>query len=375
MLRSDFNFDLPPELIANFPSQERTACRMLCLDGDSGSWKDQTFIDLKQFLQPGDLLVFNNTKVIPARVYGQKETGGKCEFLIERILTPQRALSHIKASKSPKADTKIFVGPESDPTKYTLTVLGRDKDLFMIKCDEQYELLQILDEIGHIPLPPYIQRPDESIDRDRYQTVYSKVPGAVAAPTAGLHFDEMQLQDLKDYGVQMAFVTLHVGAGTFQPVRENDILNHHMHAEFVQLSDEVAQKVIETHNNGKRVIAVGTTAVRSLESAATAAKKNGLDAEIAEFNDDTSIFIYPGYKYQVVDALITNFHLPESTLIMLVCAFAGYQNTLNAYKHAVAEGYKFFSYGDCMFINKRTKPIDLPPSALAEQASAAPAAE
>lgn len=342
---------------------------MLCLDGNTGALNDKIFIDLKQFLEPGDLLVFNDTKVIPARMYGQKDTGGKTEFLIERILTPRRALSHIKASKAPKAGTKILVGPEAEPAKYTLTVLGRDKDLFMIECEDGYEILNILNEIGHIPLPPYIQRPDETVDRERYQTVYSKVPGAVAAPTAGLHFDEMQLQDLKDYGVQMAFVTLHVGAGTFQPVRENDILNHHMHSEFVQLSDEVAQKVIETHKNGKRVIAVGTTAVRSLESAASAAKKNGLSEEIAEFYDDTSIFIYPGYKYQVVDALITNFHLPESTLIMLVCAFAGYKNTLNAYAHAVAERYKFFSYGDCMFITKRTEPIDLPPSALAEQAA------
>lgn len=363
MLRSDFNFDLPPELIANFPSADRTACRMLCLNGNTGELQDKTFIDLKQFLQPGDLLVFNDTKVIPARMYGQKDTGGKCEFLIERILNPQRALSHIKASKAPKENTVLFVGPKEEPQRYSLKVLGREGDLFIIECAAEYELLNILDEIGHIPLPPYIQRPDEKLDRERYQTVYSRVPGAVAAPTAGLHFDEQQLQDLKAYGVNMAFVTLHVGAGTFQPVREDDILNHHMHAEFVQLSDEVAQKVIETHKNGHRVIAVGTTAVRSLESAANAALNNGLDAEIASFHDDTSIFIYPGYKYLVVDGLITNFHLPESTLIMLVSAFAGYKNTLHAYAHAVEQRYKFFSYGDCMFISKRTEPMDLPPSA------------
>lgn len=375
MLRSDFNFDLPLELIANFPSENRTACRMLCLDGNSGELQDKIFIDLKQFLQPGDLLVFNDTKVIPARMYGQKDTGGKCEFLIERILNPQRALSHIKASKAPKEGTTILVGTEAEPTKYTLKVLGRQNDLFLIECAPEYELLKILDEIGHIPLPPYIQRPDEKLDRERYQTVYSKVPGAVAAPTAGLHFDEQQLQDLKDYGVNMAFVTLHVGAGTFQPVREDDILKHHMHSEFVQLSEEVANKVIETHKNGHRVIAVGTTAVRSLESAASAAKKKGLSAEIAPFYDDTSIFIYPGYKYQVVDCLITNFHLPESTLIMLVCAFAGYKNTLDAYAHAVADKYKFFSYGDCMFITKRTLPVDLPPSAMEENQSEGDAKE
>lgn len=363
LLRSDFNFDLPLELIANFPSQERTACRMLCLEGNTGALQDKIFIDLKQFLEPGDLLVFNDTKVIPARIYGHKDTGGKCEFLIERILNPKQALSHIKASKSPKAGSSIFVGDEQNPDKYELKVLGRQGDLFHISCDDEHELLDILDDIGHIPLPPYIERPDERSDRERYQTVYSREPGAVAAPTAGLHFDNAQMEDLKNYGVDMAFVTLHVGAGTFQPVREDDILKHHMHSEYVQLSDEVAKKVIDTHKRGKRVIAVGTTAVRSLESAAQAAKRRGLSAEIAAFHDDTSIFIYPGYKYQVVDCLITNFHLPESTLIMLVCAFAGYRNTLNAYKHAVDNKYKFFSYGDCMFIQKRTLEIDLPPSA------------
>lgn len=366
MLRSDFNFDLPSELIANFPSTERTQCRMLCLNGNTGELQDKIFIDLKNFLEPGDLLVFNDTKVIPARIYGQKDTGGKCEFLIERILSTQEALSHIKASKAPKEGTVIYVGSEEDPKRYALQVLGRQGDLFHIRCQEDSEILKILDDIGHIPLPPYIQRPDEQMDRDRYQTVYSKVPGAVAAPTAGLHFDQSQLDDLKAYGVNMAFVTLHVGAGTFQPVREDDIVKHHMHTEFVQLSQEVADKVIETHKRGKRVIAVGTTAVRSLESAATNAKKLGLSEEIAAFHDDTSIFIYPGYKYQVIDGLITNFHLPESTLIMLVCAFAGYKNTLKAYHHAVEKRYKFFSYGDCMFITKRTEPMDLPPSAQEE---------
>lgn len=371
MLRSDFNFDLPHELIANFPSEQRTACRMLCLQGNSGALQDKTFIDLKSFLEPGDLLVFNDTKVIPARIYGHKDTGGKCEFLIERILNTREALSHIKASKAPKAGSVLYVGTQEEPSKYSFEVLGRTGDLFHIKCAEPYEVLAILDDIGHIPLPPYIQRPDENADKERYQTVYSREPGAVAAPTAGLHFDEAQLQDLKDYGVDMAFVTLHVGAGTFQPVREDDILKHHMHSELVQLSAEVAQKVIDTHKRGKRVIAVGTTAVRSLESAATFAKSQGLSDEICAFHNDTSIFIYPGYRYQVVDALITNFHLPESTLIMLVCAFAGYNNTLNAYRHAVAQRYKFFSYGDCMFITKRTEPIDLPPSCTPEEAKAA----
>lgn len=364
VLRSDFNFDLPLELIANYPSEKRTGCRMLCLDGNSGELLDRTFIDLKSFLKPGDLLVFNDTKVIPARMYGKKESGGKCEFLVERILSTKTALSHIKASKAPKADTLIFVGDEKDPERFRIRVKGREGDLFLIESEEEYGILQILDEIGHIPLPPYIQRPDGESDRERYQTVYSRVPGAVAAPTAGLHFDAEQLADLKNYGVEMAFVTLHVGAGTFQPVREDDILKHHMHAEYVQLSQEVAEKVIAAHKRGSRVIAVGTTAVRSLESAAAAAAAAGKSEEIAAFSDDTSIFIYPGVPYRVVDCLITNFHLPESTLIMLVCAFAGYRNTMNAYKHAVSEKYKFFSYGDCMFISKRTEEIDLPPSAL-----------
>lgn len=359
MLRSDFNFDLPLELIAEYPSKERTSCRMLCLDGKDGSLMDKHFYDLKEFLKPGDLLVFNDTKVIPARLYGKKETGGACEFLIERMTGESTALSHIKASKAPKAGTVIHIDGG-----YDVTVTGREGDLFKIETVGDKSLLDILYEVGHIPLPPYIERPDESLDRERYQTVYSKVPGAVAAPTAGLHFDEKQLAQLKNMGVNMAFVTLHVGAGTFQPVREDDILKHHMHKEFVHLSEEVAKAVIDTHKAGHRVIAVGTTAVRSLESAATYAKSIGATEEIVPFANDTSIFIYPGYKYQVINCLITNFHLPESTLIMLVSAFAGYKHTMNAYKHAVEEKYKFFSYGDCMFIQKNEAALnDLPPSA------------
>lgn len=339
---------------------------MLALDGNTGALEDKIFIDLKSFLKPGDLLVFNDTKVIPARVYGQKESGGKCEVLFERIVSPRRALAHVRASKSPKPGSVIFLGSESEPTKYKIDVLSRQGALTELECQEGFDLLKILDDIGHIPLPPYIDRPDNEDDRNRYQTVYSREPGAVAAPTAGLHFDNEQLEDLKAYGVDMAFVTLHVGAGTFQPVREDDILKHHMHSEFVQLSDEVSKKVIETRARAGRVIAVGTTAVRSLESAANASLQKGSPNVIDAYHDDTSIFIYPGYTYKVVDALITNFHLPESTLIMLVCAFAGYRNTLNAYEHAVKNGYKFFSYGDCMFITKRTLEIDLPPSAIEE---------
>jgi S-adenosylmethionine:tRNA ribosyltransferase-isomerase len=359
LLRSDFNFDLPLELIAEYPSKERTECRMLCLNGEDGKTRDKHFYDLKEFLEPGDLLVFNDTKVIPARLYGKKETGGAAEFLIERMVSETQALAHIKASKAPKAGTVIHIDGG-----YDVTVTGRDGDLFKIETNEGKSLLDILYAVGHIPLPPYIDRPDESLDKERYQTVYSKVPGAVAAPTAGLHFDEKQLEDLKAFGVNMAFVTLHVGAGTFQPVREDDIKNHHMHKEFVHLTKEVADAVINTHKAGHRVIAVGTTAVRSLESAATYAKSIGSEDEIVPFSNDTSIFIFPGYSYQVVDCLITNFHLPESTLIMLVSAFAGYSHTMNAYKHAVEDKYKFFSYGDCMFITKdKNASSDLPPSA------------
>lgn len=332
---------------------------MLCLDGSDGKLSDQHFYDLKNFLQPGDLLVFNDTKVIPARMYGKKDTGGAIEFLIERIISETCALTHIKASKAPKTGAVLHIDGG-----YEVNVIGREGDLFKIETVGGKSLLDILYAVGHIPLPPYIDRPDETLDRERYQTVYSKYPGAVAAPTAGLHFDEAQLEDLKAFGVNMAFVTLHVGAGTFQPVREDDILKHHMHKEFVHLTKEVADAVIATHKAGHRVIAVGTTAVRSLESAASFAKSQNSPDEIVPFSNDTSIFIYPGYKYQVVDCLITNFHLPESTLIMLVSAFAGYKKTMKAYEHAVAEKYKFFSYGDCMFITKnQNADEDLPPSA------------
>ncbi|MGN0916218.1 MAG: tRNA preQ1(34) S-adenosylmethionine ribosyltransferase-isomerase QueA [Succinivibrio sp.] len=359
MLRSDFNFDLPEELIAVYPSEKRTGCRMLCLDGESGTFCDQHFYDLKNYLKPGDLLVFNDTKVIPARMYGKKDSGGALEFLIERLLSDTSALTHLKASKAPKEGALLHIDGG-----YDVVVKGRQGELFEIETVGGTSLLDILDKVGHIPLPPYIDRPDESLDRERYQTVYSKVPGAVAAPTAGLHFDEEQINSLKEMGVNTAFVTLHVGAGTFQPVREDDIKNHHMHKEFVHLSKEVSDLVIKTHKEGHRVIAVGTTAVRSLESAAAYAKSIGSDDEIVPFSNDTSIFIFPGYSYQVVDCLITNFHLPESTLIMLVSAFAGYSVTLNAYRHAVEEKYKFFSYGDCMFITKNSKAQnDLPPSA------------
>ena len=289
------------------------------------------------------LRIFNNTKVIPARLYGKKVSGGKIEVLIERLLEGNRALAHIKASKSPKIGAELILG-ENDNIQ--VTMVARHDALFELQFPN--DVLSILNEIGHIPLPPYIDRPDDAQDREVYQTVYSKVPGAVAAPTAGLHFDKPLLDKLKQKGVEMEFVTLHVGAGTFQPVRVENIETHIMHAEYAEVPESVVKAVLDCKARGNKVIAVGTTSVRALESAA---QQTGT---IAPYFADTRIFIYPGYQFKVIDSLITNFHLPESTLIMLVSAFAGYENTMSAYQHAVKEKYQFFSYGDAMLItNKR----------------------
>lgn len=342
MQLSDFHFDLPNELIARYPLENRSECRLLCLDGPSGKLENGIFTDILDKLHEGDLLVFNNTRVIPARLYGRKASGGKIEILVERILDNNRVLAHVKASKSPKVGAELLLG-EHD--QYQITMLARHDALFELQFPD--DVLTILNQIGHIPLPPYIDRPDDEHDREVYQTVYNKVPGAVAAPTAGLHFDDGLLNQLKQKGVEMAFVTLHVGAGTFQPVRVDNITDHVMHAEYAQVPQEVVDAVLACKARGKRVIAVGTTSVRALESAA---QKTG---HIAPFFADTRIFIYPGYHFNVVDALITNFHLPESTLIMLVSAFAGYENTMHAYQQAVQERYRFFSYGDAMFITKK----------------------
>jgi len=334
----DFFYDLPAELIANYPTLERTASRLLCLDGKTGKIVHRQFKDIIELIQPGDLLVMNNTKVIPARLFGNKESGGKIEILIERILDEKHALAHIRASKSPKPQSKINL-----ENNIQIEVLGRKNDLYELKFLDERPLLEILDAIGHIPLPPYIERVDELDDRERYQTVYAKTPGAVAAPTAGLHFDNELLQQLKAKGVELAFVTLHVGAGTFQPVRVQNIQEHVMHAEYVEVTQEVCDKIKRTKANGGRIIAVGTTSVRCLETAA-------LDGETKPFAGDTQIFIYPGFKFKCIDALITNFHLPESTLLMLVSALGGYENVMQAYQEAVAQHYRFFSYGDAMFI-------------------------
>ncbi|GLT15454.1 tRNA preQ1(34) S-adenosylmethionine ribosyltransferase-isomerase QueA [Vibrio algivorus] len=345
---SDFDFDLPDELIARYPQPQRTASRLLQLDGNSGELTDGKFTDVLDLVQPGDLVVFNNTRVIPARVFGRKESGGKIEILVERVLDEHSILAHVRASKSPKPGNVLFLG-END--EYQATMVARHEALFEIHFEHEKGVFDILNEIGHMPLPPYIDRPDEDTDKERYQTVYNQKPGAVAAPTAGLHFDNELLDEIKAKGVEFAYVTLHVGAGTFQPVRVDDINDHHMHSEYVEVPQEVVDAIADTKARGGRVVAVGTTSVRSLESAAQDAKQKG--TELAPFFGDTEIFIYPGYEYQLVDVLITNFHLPESTLIMLVSAFAGYEHVMNAYQHAVQQQYRFFSYGDAMFVTKK----------------------
>lgn len=335
---ADFRFDLPSSLIARHPLPERRASRLLALDGPSGALAHGRFADLLGHLQPEDLLVFNDTRVIPARLWGNKFSGGRVEVLIERLMDERRALAHVRASKSPKVGGRLLLdgGGQAE-------VVGRQDDLFQLRFDEA--LLPLLERVGHVPLPPYIDRPDEGSDRERYQTVYARHAGAVAAPTAGLHFDKAMLQSLRDKGLETAFVTLHVGAGTFQPVRAQRVREHRMHSEWLQVDAAVVDAVRRCKARGGRVVAVGTTSVRSLESAA----RGGV---LQPFAGDTDIFIYPGYEFRVVDALVTNFHLSESSLLMLVCAFAGHRQTLAAYREAVREGYRFFSYGDAMFITR-----------------------
>ncbi len=338
MKKSDFNFELPKDLIAQHPTKERTQSRLLALDKNSGKTQDLHFPDIIDFLNPGDLLVFNNTKVIPARLFGQKTTGGKVEVFIERLLDDNSAIAFLKTSKKPQLGMPIYFDD------LILKPTARKGMFYLVETQDNTSLTELMDNYGHMPLPPYIQRENELGDKDRYQTVYAQEKGAVAAPTAGLHFDESLLQTIKDKGVNTAFVTLHVGAGTFQPVKTDSINDHIMHKEWLQVTAEVAELVKKTKANGNKVIAVGTTAVRCLETAAK-------DEEIQPYTGDTNIFIYPGYEFKVVDSLLTNFHLPESTLIMLVSAKCGRENTLKAYQHAVEKEYRFFSYGDAMFIS------------------------
>jgi S-adenosylmethionine:tRNA ribosyltransferase-isomerase len=346
MKLSDFHFDLPEHLIARYPAEKRSSSRLLQLNGNSGGVTHKQFADIVELVNEGDLLIFNNTRVIPARLLGHKESGGKVEVLIERVLDKHRVLAHVRASKSPKVGSKLIL----EGTVQAEMVVRHDA-LFELKFLSETPVLDLLEQFGHMPLPPYIDRPDEDSDKERYQTVYNQVPGAVAAPTAGLHFDEDILQQLKDKGVNSEFVTLHVGAGTFQPVRVDNILEHQMHSEYAEVSQQVVDAILATKAAGKRVIAVGTTSVRSIESAAHASLKAG--TELVPFISDTDIFIYPGYEFQLVDAMLTNFHLSESTLLMLVSAFCGKQNIERAYQQAIEKEYRFFSYGDAMFLEKK----------------------
>ncbi len=346
MQRSNFFYELPEDLIAQYPSEIRGDNRLLCLDSEAGEYQDRQFDELISLINPEDLLVFNDTRVLPARLFGQKDTGGKLELLVERLLDEGRMLAQIRASKSPKPGSIIVMDND-----YKLKVNERQNDFFVLSTTDKSNLLDLLDQIGHVPLPPYIKRPDENIDRERYQTIFAQHPGSVAAPTAGLHFTNALLEKLKSKGIAMEFITLHVGAGTFQPVRTEEIEHHAMHSEWFEVTERLCASIKQSQRSGGRVIAVGTTTVRSLETVAR-------DGEISPCHGETDIFIYPGFEFRIVDAMITNFHLPESTLLMLVCAFAGTENVLHAYQHAVKARYRFFSYGDAMFLMNRASILD-----------------
>ena len=350
MKTADFAFELPMELIAQDPLPERSASRLLSVEANTAACSHLTFRDLPQLLTADDLLVFNNTRVIPARLFAQKQTGGRVEILIERMRGDGSALAHVRASKSPRDGALLLVtpDPESDVSDLALKVLGREGALFVLE-PETVTLKDMMRRYGHMPLPPYIEREDTHEDRDRYQTLYGSRDGAVAAPTAGLHFDQALLEQLDATGVAKTEVTLHVGAGTFQPVRAERIEDHIMHSEYIEVDQTCCDAVAACQARGGRVIGVGTTAVRSLESAA---RLSGEGQPLKPFSGDTDIFLYPGTNFHVVDALITNFHLPESTLIMLVSAFAGIDTIRHAYRTAIENRYRFFSYGDAMFLTK-----------------------
>ncbi len=335
---SDYDYALPEQQIARYPAEKRTESRLLAVDKATQQLAHRQFVDLADFLRPGDLLVMNDSKVMPARLYGHKSSGGKVEILVERLLDKNRALAHLRASKTPKSEQIIHL--DSDDA---IKVIGRQNDLFVIEAANQRSWTDIMEQTGEIPLPPYFHREAEATDKERYQTVYAHKDGSVAAPTAGLHFDKPFLHNLQDLGIELAYLTLHVGAGTFQPVRTEQIREHQLHHEWIQVPDSVCQAIARTKERGGRVIAVGTTTVRSLETAAQS-------GNLQPFNGDSNLFIYPGYEFKVIDGLLTNFHLPQSSLLMLVAAFAGYEITMKAYQHAIAAQYRFYSYGDCMLI-------------------------
>ncbi len=338
--RSDFSFDLPEELVAQYPLAERSASRLLHVDPEKGRVEDRRFTDLPELLNPGDLLVFNDTRVIPARLHARKPTGGRVEILVERVVDDTLLLAQLRVSRSPHPGDTLIVDGDEGPT---LRVIDREDGFYRLAPAGGLSVTELLDRHGHMPLPPYIRRDDTSVDRRRYQTIYARRNGAVAAPTAGLHFDEALWGRLEERGIERAFVTLHVGAGTFQPVRTEDLAAHRMHGESISVSEAVCRQVASARARGGRVVAVGTTAVRALE---TASAGGGL----APFDGETRLFITPGYRFRSVDALITNFHMPETTLFMLVCALAGRERMLAAYRHAVEARYRFYSYGDAMLI-------------------------
>ncbi len=338
MKTDDFDYTLPEELIASYPLDRRDESKLLKIDKDSGAITDCIFTDFIDFINPDDLLIFNDSKVMLARLYGEKTTGAKLEFLVEKIRSPKLFLSHVKANRAPSIGGEIYIQDS------LAKVLEKDGSVYLLELQGDKDIYQLMNEFGHIPLPQYMKRDDEEFDAERYQTVYAKDLGSVAAPTAGLHFSDDMMAKIKSKGVGTAYITLHVGSGTFKPVQVDDVDNHKMHSEVISVSDEVCNKIKQTKANGGRVIAIGTTSVRSLETA-------GLSGEIKPFHGDTDIFLYPGRKFNVIDAMITNFHLPKSTLIMLVSAFAGKEHIMNAYDHAIENKYRFYSYGDAMFIS------------------------
>ena len=344
MKKSDFHFDLPPELIAQAPLPGRTDSRLLLVPPGDVPFQDRQFRDLPELLQAGDLLIFNDTRVIPARLYGQKQTGGQVEILIERLLPDQCVRAQVGASKSPKAGSSITL---TDGT--VLTVLGRDDEFYRLRFETEEPVETVLNRLGRMPLPPYIQRDADADDDTRYQTVFARHAGAVAAPTAGLHFDEALLAQLRAKDIQIGHITLHVGAGTFQPMRAEHLKDHVMHSEWLNVGADLCAQIATTKACGGRVIAVGTTVLRTLETAI-------VDGTVKPFAGDTRIFIFPGYRIRSIDALITNFHLPESTLLMLVSAFAGKDRIFAAYRHAVDQQYRFFSYGDAMLLHPGAAP-------------------
>ena len=341
---ADFDYHLPDELIAQYPPAERTASRLLSA-AKGQSFSDGMIVDMLDHLNAGDVLVLNNTKVIPARLYGQKDSGGRIEVLLERVTGAQEFIAQIRASKAPKIGQHLII--DGDAT-VLLTVVGRQDSFFIVQTNQAGSLFEWFESVGHMPLPPYIERSDEDQDMDRYQTVFAEEQGAVAAPTAGLHYDEVLLEKIKEKGISIHTVTLHVGAGTYQPVRVDTIGEHKMHSEYIDVSQSTCNAIINAKAAGNKIIAVGTTVVRSLETAANAANNQLIEP----YAGDTDIFIFPGYQFKVVDALQTNFHLPESTLLMLVSAFAGYEKIMSAYQYAIEQKYRFFSYGDAMYLER-----------------------